>query len=98
MEIDVSDNPFDATPIDTSNIPVIVTLSSVRTSLVEIICYYLCQKIGGKFVVDASHEEEACSTCQLSVAVDAKGKLCGILKEGTGSIPYKQYTPAITVS
>lgn len=54
-------------------------------------------KVGGKFVVDASHEEEACSTCQLSVAVDTKGKLCGILKEGNGSIPYKQYSAAITV-
>lgn len=48
--------------------------------------------------MDASHEEEACSTCQLSVAVDTKGKLCGILKEGSGSIPYKQYTAVITVS
>ena len=30
MEVEVSDNPYDATPVDASNAPIIVTLSLVR--------------------------------------------------------------------
>lgn len=82
IEVEVSDNPYDATPVDASNAPIIVTLSLV----------------GGHFVVDASHEEESCATCQLSVAMDTKGRTCGILKEGTGSIPGSQYQKALMLT
>ncbi len=46
MEIEVSDNPYDADPIDTSNIPIIVTLSLVSVvgnvvllSILSLFCY-----------------------------------------------------------
>ena len=97
QEIEISDNPFDSTSIDTENVPVFVSLSLVRHQ------YYLnllslSSQIGNQFIVDASHEEEACSLCQLSVGINHKGSICGILKEGAGSFKHKQYNDAISVS
>uniref|UniRef100_A0A1X7SW66 Ribosomal RNA-processing protein 42 n=1 Tax=Amphimedon queenslandica TaxID=400682 RepID=A0A1X7SW66_AMPQE len=82
QEIEISDNPFDSTSIDTNNVPVFVSLSL----------------IGNQFIVDASHEEEACSLCQLSVGVNHKGSICSILKEGAGSFKHKQYNEAISLA
>jgi exosome complex component RRP42 len=82
MEIEVSDNPFDYTSINTDNVPIIVTLSS----------------IGGHFVVDASHEEEACSTCQVSVAINEKDGICGMTKEGKGGISLRKYSQIVPLA
>ena len=49
------------------------------------------------FIVNASHEEESCAECRLSVAVDQKKRICGVVKEGSGTIPYKQYSDALKV-
>ena len=98
MEIEVSDNPYDAEPLDTVNIPIIVTLSLVCIITV-LLCssYLLFYKVGDTFIVDASHEEESCAVCQLSVAMDTKERLCGMIKDGEGSIPISLHQQAIKV-
>lgn len=49
-------------------------------------------------MVDASHEEESCSTSQVSIAVNTNGFICGIIKEGISSIPLNKYSQMLTVS
>ena len=57
----------------------------------------LFSQISNQFIVDASHEEEACSLCQLSVGVNHKGSICSVLKEGAGSFKHRQYNEALSV-
>uniref|UniRef100_A0A8C4NEU0 Ribosomal RNA-processing protein 42 n=1 Tax=Eptatretus burgeri TaxID=7764 RepID=A0A8C4NEU0_EPTBU len=69
-EIELSDNPFDCTQLDTTNVPCFVTLN----------------KIGKQFVVDATPEEEACCLAKLLLALRSDGTLTAFLKEGTSSL------------
>lgn len=55
-------------------------------------------QIGGQFVVDASQEEESCADCSLSVALSPSMTVCGVVKEGNGSLAYHQYHTALRVS
>jgi len=71
VELQVSDDPFDAKPLATiENLPITVSLT----------------KIGSGFVVDATAEEEQCMAACLSVSVNNKGKICGMHKTGPGGI------------
>jgi len=69
-DIEVSDDPYDIIPVDVSNVPVLVTLN----------------KIGNRYVVDATAEEEVCTDAQLLVSINSKGKLCSAQKHGDGAI------------
>ncbi|ORY01413.1 ribosomal protein S5 domain 2-like protein [Basidiobolus meristosporus CBS 931.73] len=43
-------------------------------------------KIGSRYIVDASPLEELCTDARLTVAVNQSGNLCGVQKSGEGSI------------
>jgi len=69
-EIEVSDDPEDVTTIDVSNVPLTTTL----------------HKIGKRFIVDASLQEELCSEARVVVAVTKSEKVVMAQKAGGGSI------------
>ena len=48
--------------------------------------------------MDASIEEEACSTARLSLAVNKSGDILNVTKDGTGGIPYAKMNDIIAVS
>ncbi|KAL6599973.1 hypothetical protein ACP70R_045624 [Stipagrostis hirtigluma subsp. patula] len=69
-EVDVSDEEF--LQLDTSFVPVIVTLT----------------KVGEHYIVDATSEEESQMSSAVSVSVNKHGQLCGLTKRGgTGLDP-----------
>ncbi|XP_040574548.1 exosome complex component RRP42 [Lepeophtheirus salmonis] len=68
-EIELSDDPDDGFRCDVSNAPVLVTLN----------------RIGHFCIVDASPNEEACSSAAVVVAVTPIGKISSIRKIGSGS-------------
>ena len=47
--------------------------------------------------MDASIEEEACSTARLSLAVNKSGDILSVTKDGTGGIPYAKMNDIIAV-
>lgn len=81
-EIEVSDDPFDAKAVDDSSVPITVTLN----------------KIGNRFVVDATLDEEECTAVRLSVAVDRKGHVRGTYKSGIGAIAPAALFEALAVA
>ncbi len=48
--------------------------------------------------MDASQEEEACSSLRVSMSVDKEGHVTSSNKEGGGGIPYHKMNDLITVS
>ena len=48
-------------------------------------------------MVDCVVEEELCSTCQVSVAVDKDGHVLSTHMEGVGAVPYKEVKSIIQV-
>jgi len=67
-DIDISDDPYDTTPLNVSDVPLLLTLN----------------KIGNRYVVDASAEEEVCSDSQLLVSINQQGLVCSLQKHGKG--------------
>eukprot|EP00997_Jenningsia_sp_PLL12_P011295 NODE_8850_length_392_cov_21.367347_g7963_i0.p1 GENE.NODE_8850_length_392_cov_21.367347_g7963_i0~~NODE_8850_length_392_cov_21.367347_g7963_i0.p1 ORF type:complete len:115 (+),score=46.40 NODE_8850_length_392_cov_21.367347_g7963_i0:24-347(+) len=65
-QVEVSNDPSNFKFLNTSNVPVIVTLL----------------RVGSVYVADPSLEEESCMTSRLTVAVDGKGRVCGVRKSG----------------
>nr|POE73543.1 gdsl esterase/lipase [Quercus suber] len=63
-EVDISDEEF--LQFDTSDIPVIVTLT----------------KVGRHYIVDATTEEESQMSSAISISVNRKGHICGLNKRG----------------
>ncbi|KAI4308456.1 hypothetical protein L6164_031533 [Bauhinia variegata] len=63
-EVDISDEEF--LQLDTSGIPVIVTLT----------------KVGRHYIVDATGEEESQMSSAVSISVNRQGHICGITKRG----------------
>ncbi|XP_042946204.1 exosome complex component RRP42 isoform X1 [Carya illinoinensis] len=63
-EVDISDEEF--LQFDTSDIPVIVTLT----------------KVGRHYIVDATSEEESQMSSAVSISVNRKGHICGLTKRG----------------
>lgn len=59
-EIEISDDPTSLIQLDTSGIPLCVTL----------------HKLGSKVLVDARRHEETCSRASMHVAVNQTGKVC----------------------
>jgi len=68
--IEVSDDPFETTPLVLHHVPITVSLT----------------KVGSCFVVDASAEEEACKSAGVTFTVDAEGMITSTSKSGTGGI------------
>jgi len=66
QDFEVSDDPYDSTPIDISNVPLLITLN----------------KIGNRFVVDATPEEEVCSDAHLLISINERGNCCSVQKRG----------------
>ncbi|DAZ97428.1 TPA: hypothetical protein N0F65_009879 [Lagenidium giganteum] len=72
--IEVDSDPAAGELMDAADWPICVTLS----------------KIGNSFITDPAQEEELCVTAQVSVAVDPKGRVCGVQKSGAGAIDMKE--------
>ncbi len=102
MEIEVSDNPHDSFHVDTTNAPIIITLTQVSKascSLSNLHSFPLPSlQVGDNFVVDASQEEEECSTSRLSLAVSRSGHTLSVNKDRPGGIPYRKLHDVISVS
>ena len=47
--------------------------------------------------MDASHEEEACASCRLSLGINRAGNTLAISKDGPGGIPYSKLHDIISV-
>ena len=54
-------------------------------------------QIGGQYVVDCNLEEELCSSCRLSLAIDKEGRILSSRTEGVGGIPYTLIEDVIKV-
>ncbi|OQR94378.1 exosome complex exonuclease RRP42 [Thraustotheca clavata] len=61
------------------------------------ICMTL-SKIDRWFVMDALLEEELCMSAQISVAIDSKGRMCGMQKSGSGALDVKEMQAMIDVA
>ncbi|EDV26067.1 Exosome complex component RRP42 [Trichoplax sp. H2] len=70
LELEISDDPNDEKKLSIDKVPVIVS----------------CNKIGHRYVVDATQEEECCSSGRLLIAVNDRNNICSLQKSGTGSL------------
>mmetsp|Transcript_17972 Transcript_17972/g.26935 ORF Transcript_17972/g.26935 Transcript_17972/m.26935 type:complete len:287 (+) Transcript_17972:1-861(+) len=80
--VEVSDDPYETTKLALYHPPVTVSLT----------------KIGGQFVVDASAEEEACMSAQVTFGVTKDGQICSTSKTGIGGISVKVLTTMMKVA
>ena len=55
-------------------------------------------QIGGRYVVDCTQEEEVCSSCHISFAIDQDGQVLSTCMEGEGALPYNKISSIIAVS
>ncbi|CAM6092665.1 unnamed protein product [Calypogeia fissa] len=71
-DFELSDNPEDFLQLDTSRVPLVITLT----------------KVGKHYIVDATTEEESQMTAAVSVSLNEQGSILGITKRGgTGLDP-----------
>lgn len=70
LEISLPDDPYDGSPIDTTNCPLFVTLSKVKD----------------RHIVDATMIEEACSLASAVFCILWDGKCTAVRKQGSGSL------------
>lgn len=70
VDINLPDDPLEGVRMNTSNCPIFVTLS----------------KVGQRYVVDATAEEEACSLACVILSVMKDGRCTALRKEGSGSL------------
>lgn len=69
-DLEVPENPLDLMSLDTSRLPILVTMT----------------KIGTSYVVDATESEEAASVSSLVIAIDPEGKVIHSRKVGSGTL------------
>jgi exosome complex component RRP42 len=81
-ELELSDDPFNAERLNLSQAPVLVTLT----------------RIGNHCVVDATPEEESCSSASLLVATTPTGTLATVKKIGGGSFQPTTLSNAIRLA
>ena len=83
-ELEVSDDPFDSQPLVPTSaadtVPICITLG----------------RVGSKTIADASPEEEAVMSAQLSLGVSPAGNPCGVQKRGQGALEPAVRTPQHT--
>ncbi|CAG9461666.1 unnamed protein product [Pedinophyceae sp. YPF-701] len=65
-EIEVDDEPGSAWPLDTANVPLVVSVHA----------------LGPRAVVDCTAVEEACASCAVEVCVDDGGRVVGVSQRG----------------
>ena len=81
-EINLPDDPMDVKHINTSNCPVLITLS----------------RIGNRHIVDATIEEESCCTASLVIGITRRGHAVGVRKLGNGSLDPESINEMIDTS
>ena len=81
-DLDISDDPFDTLPLDVSRVPLILTLT----------------RISGKYIIDATAEEEAAAVSSVIVAIDGEGQLVHSKKCGIGTLYAEPLKEALPVS
>ncbi|CAL8462353.1 g1886 [Coccomyxa elongata] len=69
-ELELDDDPAHAKQIDTSQLPVIMTVSQA----------------GRAYILDASCQEETCMESAIQLAVNSSGALCGLFKRGPSAV------------
>ncbi|KAG8657910.1 exosome complex component RRP42 [Manihot esculenta] len=79
-EVDISDEEF--LQFDTSEVPVIVTLT----------------KVGRHYIVDATSEEESQMSSAISFSINRKGHICGLTKRGGSGIDPSVISDMISVA
>lgn len=85
VDLMISDDPFDSVQLDIKNVPLLVTLC----------------KIGNHCIVDASAEEEECSSVSLLVAVSQitdKPHITNIRTIGSGSLHHETLLDSLKIS
>ncbi|CEO96085.1 Ribosomal RNA-processing protein 42 [Plasmodiophora brassicae] len=78
-DFEVSPDPIDSTRLPADLVPICVSMT----------------KIGRCFIADATVQEELCMSAQVSVAVNANGDICGLVKMGSGSLTPAALSDAI---
>ncbi len=74
-EITVNDDPFSHTPLPgVSRLPLAVTLCKVAV------------QNAGEWIIDATSDEEQCSSVRLTLSLSPDGRLCGVSKGGVGTL------------
>ena len=92
-EIQVSDNPHDSVPVSAQGAPLLITLHQVRGGGACRSCDNASRlQIGGEYVVDCGVEEELCSSCHLTFALNTDGHLLSSNLEGVASICHAHLT------
>lgn len=82
MSFEVDPDPANGVRLNTTTFPLCVTVYKVGTSL----------------IVDATLEEALCAETQITVAVDSTGRVGGIQKQASGSIPVQMMQQIIDVA
>jgi len=109
VDLELSDDPFDCIRLDTSQVPVLVTLCKVSIHSVPSSKYISLRKekksipsllfqIGDHCVVDPTAEEEECSVALAVVAVTPQGVITTTVKLGDGSFSHDRFYEVLKVS
>jgi len=74
-EITVNDDPFSHKPLPgVARLPLAITL------------YKVSVQSGSEWILDATSEEEQCSSVRLTLSLSPEGRLCGVSKAGVGTL------------
>eukprot|EP00736_Rhodelphis_marinus_P013927 Rmarinus@m.6409 len=82
VEVSIDDDPENVQAIDTSSLPLVVSLSQVGT----------------KFIIDATRIEESCREGALHVAVTPKGQICAVQQAGPGWLNATSIKPMLSAA
>lgn len=80
-DFDLDGSPEKAHPLEVAKLPVMVTFT----------------RVGEHFIVDATGEEERCSSAQVHIAVNRQKEFCGVYQVGTTTVPL-QHVPQLMES
>lgn len=78
-EIEVSDDPYDVSRLDVTNVPCLITML----------------RVGSQFIVDATQEEEVCSKSKFVLGVCADGSIMLSKMLGSGSLHPESITDVL---
>lgn len=81
-DLSVSEDPFDAVPLNAEGVPVICTVA----------------KIGAKCIVDTTVQEEAVSSCCMHISIDHEGTIFGMRLTGDQGIDPESIETMIEVA
>lgn len=81
-DFDISGDISEGLPVDTTNVPICITVLKIDSDLM---------------IVDSSGSEQSCGSCMLSIAIDRYGNCCGIKYIKTGTLTIEELASAISV-